>query len=99
VAPDSAEELARRRTHIVTAFLEKGIAGEGWINAGVYLAGRGALARLPEGPSSLERDLLPALAGDSLLLALRCRCFFRDIGAPDRLQPAQHEFRWIRARF
>ncbi|MCA9728126.1 MAG: hypothetical protein KC729_10615 [Candidatus Eisenbacteria bacterium] len=96
-ATDAA--ILRRRTHSVTSFLEKGITGPGWINGGVYLAGRGALERLPDGPSSLERKLLPELVRDSRLYALRSRCFFRDIGTPDRLRAAQQEFRRIRSRF
>lgn len=93
------DEVTRLRTHRVTRFLEKGITGEGWINGGIYVAGRAALERLPEGPSSLERQVLPSLASESLLLALTCRCFFRDIGTPDRLKRAEQEFRWIRGRF
>lgn len=93
------DPVVRMRTYRVTEFLEKGIAGEGWINGGVYLAGRAALERLPDGPSSLERQLLPELARESLLLACTCRCFFRDIGTPERLNRAEQEFRWIRARF
>ena len=104
VSPPSLEgpridPVIRMRTYRVAQFLEKGIAGEGWINGGVYLAGRAALDRLPDGPSSLERELLPELARESLLLAMTCRCFFRDIGTPERLRRAEQEFRWIRARF
>lgn len=93
------DRVTRLRTHRVNRFLEKGVSGEGWVNGGVYLAGRAALERLPEGPSSLERKLLPDLAKEQLLLTFCCRCFFRDIGTPDRLKRAEQEFRWIRARF
>jgi D-glycero-D-manno-heptose 1,7-bisphosphate phosphatase len=98
-APPPSDSVVRMRTYRVTQFLEKGITGEGWINGGVYLAGCAALDRLPDGPSSLERELLPDLARESLLHAMTCRCFFRDIGTPERLKRAEQEFRWIRARF
>jgi NDP-sugar pyrophosphorylase family protein len=82
----------------VTGFLEKGRSGPGWINAGVYAAGGRFLRGLPAGPSSLERDHLPALAARGLLRALPARCFFRDIGTPERLAAAREEFRVIAAR-
>jgi D-glycero-alpha-D-manno-heptose 1-phosphate guanylyltransferase len=82
----------------VTAFLEKGAAGSGWINAGVYVAGRAFVRELPASVTSLERDVLPRLARSGRLWALKRRFFFRDIGTPDRLEAAQAEFVWIRDR-
>lgn len=82
----------------VTAFLEKGLSGPGWINAGVYAAGQSFLRKLPDGPHSLERDVLPALAAAGRLWAVKQRFFFRDIGTPERLAAAQKEFLWIRNR-
>jgi D-glycero-alpha-D-manno-heptose 1-phosphate guanylyltransferase len=82
----------------VTAFREKGVGGAGWINAGVYAAGRGFFRDLPGGSYSLERDVLPRLARTGRLWAVRQRFFFRDIGTPERLEAAQREFRWIRNR-
>jgi D-glycero-alpha-D-manno-heptose 1-phosphate guanylyltransferase len=82
----------------VTGFLEKGRGGPGWINAGVYAAGGRFLRGLPVGPSSLERDHLPALAARGLLRALPGQFFFRDIGTPERLAAARKEFQGIAAR-
>ena len=82
----------------VTAFVEKGATGAGWINAGVYAAGGSWLRQLPAGRHSLERVTLPALAAEGRLFARTGRFFFRDIGTPDRLRQAQEEFRWIRNR-
>lgn len=82
----------------VTGFVEKGRGGPGWINAGVYAAGGRFLRGLPTGASSLERDHLPGLAARGLLRALPARCFFRDIGTPERLAAARVEFRVIGAR-
>jgi D-glycero-alpha-D-manno-heptose 1-phosphate guanylyltransferase len=82
----------------VSAFLEKGLHGPGWINAGVYAAGGGFFRDLPEGRFSLEQEILPALAGRGLLWAQCRRFFFRDIGTAERLNLAQQEFRWVRNR-
>ncbi len=82
----------------VSGFREKGATGPSWINAGVYVVGGRFLRGLPAGPSSLERDHLPALAANGLLRALPVRCFFRDIGTPARLAAAQAEFGPIAVR-
>jgi D-glycero-alpha-D-manno-heptose 1-phosphate guanylyltransferase len=82
----------------VIGFIEKGRSGPGWINAGVYVAGGRFLRGLPGGASSLERDHLPGLAARGLLRALPVRCFFRDIGTPERLAAARVEFQTIGAR-
>jgi NDP-sugar pyrophosphorylase family protein len=82
----------------VTAFREKENSGPGWINAGVYAVGGGVFRDLPPGKSSLEVDLLPALARAGRLRAQRRRFFFRDIGTPERLALAREEFQWIRNR-
>ncbi|MEZ4649951.1 MAG: sugar phosphate nucleotidyltransferase [Candidatus Eisenbacteria bacterium] len=81
----------------VLGFVEKGASDAGWINAGAYMLTGGALGSLPEGPSSLERDLLPALARSGRLFALAGRAYFRDIGTPKRLAEARQEMpAWIR---
>jgi NDP-sugar pyrophosphorylase family protein len=82
----------------VAAFVEKGEAVAGWINAGVYAAPGSWMRELPTGRYSLERDVLPELAATGRLRALPGRFFFRDIGTPDRLRAAEEEFRWIRRR-
>jgi D-glycero-alpha-D-manno-heptose 1-phosphate guanylyltransferase len=67
------------------AFLEKGRAGPGWINAGTYVLGRAAAEALAAGPAafSLEREALPAWCADGLLAGLCSRARFLDIGVPE----------------
>ena len=70
----------------VTAFLEKE-AGEpaiGWINAGVYVLEPSVLDHIPRGrPSSLEREVFPALQRRGLLRASPLNGTFVDIGTPE----------------
>lgn len=82
----------------VTGFLEKGASGPGWINAGVYWMEKGLLDRIPDGASSLERDLLAPLAREGGLRAVRTRAFFRDVGTPERLRLAKREFLMLERR-
>jgi histidinol-phosphate phosphatase family protein len=72
----------------VTAFREKGIAGPGWINAGIYFLPRSTVASLPDGPSSLERDLFPRLAASGSLRGYRGGGPFLDIGIPEAYRAA-----------
>ena len=67
----------------VTAFREKGIAGPGWINAGIYFLPDEIVRGLPNGPSSLERDLFPRLAATGQLRGYRGGGSFLDIGIPE----------------
>lgn len=73
----------------ITAFQEKLAAGPGYINAGVYALDQTLLARLPDGPSSIERDLFSVLAAEGRLTGLRSEGFFVDIGLPESLAEAQ----------
>jgi len=82
----------------VTGFLEKGCPGAGWIHGGLVVFGRETLRSLPSGVSSLEHDLLPALARAGTLHAFRTRGFFRDIGTPERLREAEEAFVPLRRR-
>jgi len=67
----------------VLGFVEKGLAGPGWINAGIYLLERRVLVQLPaDGPCSLERELLPGLVGHGLR-AVQAPGPFIDIGTPE----------------
>lgn len=84
---------------LVTAFIEKGRSGPGWVNAGIYVLDRSLLDGIPEGPSSLEQDHLPRWVGEGRLFAHPVRAYFRDIGTPERLAAAQAEFAAIRSRF
>lgn len=77
----------------VLEFREKGLHGPGWINAGIYVFAREFLLQaLPSGPSSLEREVLPAWIRGHPVRAYRTRAFFRDIGTPERLALAAGEF-------
>lgn len=68
----------------VLAFAEKRPgAGPGEVHAGICRLQRAALLELPpDGPSSLERDLLPRLAARGELRAFRVAAPFLDIGTP-----------------
>lgn len=71
----------------LTAFEEKRQgAGPGLINGGIYAFQRGVLDALPaDGPSSLERDLLPGLARMGHLRGRPFDAYFVDIGTPETL--------------
>ncbi len=72
------------REHRVVGFLEKGRAGPGWINAGVYAIRREALDSLPaDSPLSLERDVFPAWAAAKQILAVPVEPPLYDIGTPE----------------
>ena len=76
----------------VLGFSEKGLVGEGHVNAGVYALSRAALGFLPPGgPCSLENDLFPSLLGGGLW-ALRVDVPFLDIGTPESLREAEAFF-------
>jgi mannose-1-phosphate guanylyltransferase len=81
----------------VTAFDEKPEGMAEWINAGVYLFTRRALAAIPGGrPVSLEREILPALVGHGLF-AEKFDARFIDIGTPASLAAADAFFAGGRA--
>jgi NDP-sugar pyrophosphorylase family protein len=67
----------------VLGFAEKtGSSAPGIINAGVYVFGSALLAQIPEGPASLEREIIPRLLGQGVY-ALQRQGLFIDIGTPD----------------
>lgn len=68
----------------ISGFREKGIAGPGWINAGVYLFSRTGAERLAASPRrhSLEKDVFPDCVEAGRLMAYRSRGRFLDIGIP-----------------
>jgi NDP-sugar pyrophosphorylase family protein len=80
-------------SHRVLAFREKqGFATSGLINAGVYGFCREHVELLPFGqPASLEKELLPLLAAQGLLLAVPGGRFI-DIGTPHSYLDAQTFF-------
>ncbi len=69
---------------VITRFAEKSTAGEGLINAGVYVVERAALDGFPDRrPLSLERDVFPALAAQGRLRGVILDGTMVDIGTPD----------------
>lgn len=67
----------------VRAFVEKGHAGPGPVNAGLLRLRREALPLSREGAWSLEADVMPALAARGAIAAVRLQGRFTDIGVPD----------------
>jgi D-glycero-alpha-D-manno-heptose 1-phosphate guanylyltransferase len=76
----------------VTGFLEKGLQGPGWINAGVYVLNRDFpwAQDLPV-RFSFETDVLARSLSAINPLAYRCQGYFLDIGVPEDLDRAQTE--------
>jgi len=73
----------------IIGFSEKtGNTSPGMINAGVYLFRRSVLKFIPEGPSSLEKDLFPKLLTQGMY-ALEKDGVFIDIGTPEDYARAQ----------
>lgn len=68
---------------LIGGFAEKGRGGPGLINAGVYLLEKNVIGRIPAPPSSLERDLFPALAAEGALAGSVSDGFFLDMGTPE----------------
>jgi len=76
----------------ITSFAERPVeAGPGVINGGVYWLNRAILDRIKTMPCSLERDVMPALAGDGLLEGRVYEAFFIDIGIPVDLARADRD--------
>ena len=77
----------------VVRFSEKlGIQSPGLINGGVYVFNREVLQHIPEGPSSLERDVLPGLLEHGVF-AVEQSGMFIDIGTPEDYARAQSLYR------
>jgi len=77
----------------IETFEEKGgIAGDGWINAGIYLLQKTVVETISPGKTfSLERELFTSLI-DKKLYGYRCEGEFIDIGTPESLQKAEKFF-------
>jgi NDP-sugar pyrophosphorylase family protein len=78
----------------VTRFVEKdpGRAGAAWASGGCYAFDRRLWEWIPEGPSSLERDVLPRLAAGGELHGHRVAGAFFDIGTPEGWERAERRF-------
>jgi D-glycero-alpha-D-manno-heptose 1-phosphate guanylyltransferase len=76
----------------IVSLQEKGGAGPGLINGGIYLVNRAAfLANAPAGAFSLERDLLPIWVARRAAAYTIANAYFIDIGVPADLERAQTE--------
>ncbi|MHB1945377.1 MAG: nucleotidyltransferase family protein [Metallibacterium sp.] len=73
----------------VTGFSEKGCAGPGWINAGVYWLPRSLPMPAATQAFSFEDIVLRAAAGQGTLQAYTATDAFIDIGVPEDFQRAQ----------
>jgi D-glycero-alpha-D-manno-heptose 1-phosphate guanylyltransferase len=73
----------------VTAFVEKTQSeAASLINGGVYVFKSSIFGYIPDGPSSLERDVFPRIL-DRRIYALQHSGLFIDIGTPEDYQQAQ----------
>jgi len=73
----------------VIGFVEKtGNPAPGLVSAGVYVFNQSVFERIPEGPSSLERDVFPQLLSHGVY-ALEQQGVFIDIGTPEDYARAQ----------
>ena len=78
----------------VIRFVEKDGShqGEAWVNGGCYAFAPALWDWLPSGASSLERDVLPRLAGAGQLVGYVAEGSFWDIGTPQGLERAERRF-------
>jgi NDP-sugar pyrophosphorylase family protein len=78
---------------VVARFVEKDDrwSGPSWVNGGAYAFAPALWRHLPEGASSLERDVLPRLAARGLLRGRRYAGRFWDIGTPEDWERAERE--------
>lgn len=73
----------------VSGFTEKGNSDpHGFVNAGIYVFNRRILEHIPEGPSSLERDIFPKILNQGLYASEQHGVFI-DIGTPEDYARAQ----------
>jgi len=84
-------ELSERGA--VARFVEKDDrwTGPAWVNGGAYAFAPALWRMLPDGASSLERDVLPGLAAKGLLRGHRSPGRFWDIGTPEDWERAERE--------
>ncbi|CAE7700128.1 unnamed protein product [Symbiodinium sp. KB8] len=52
------------------------------INAGLYIFSPSILARIPDAPTSIEREVFPVMAGEGNLFAMDLPGYWMDIGQP-----------------
>lgn len=76
----------------IDTFLSPREADSGPINGGVYRLPKSLVQTFPEGPLSLEADVLPGLAKAGRLRGVRHKSYFIDIGVPADFARAEREF-------
>ena len=78
----------------IERFVEKDASyrGSAWVNGGLYAFDPALWRRLPRGPSSLERDILPPLAAAGRLRGFQGPGSFFDIGTPEEWERAERRF-------
>jgi NDP-sugar pyrophosphorylase family protein len=78
----------------VRRFVEKDDAfrGSAWVNGGLYAFDPALWRKLPQGASSLERDVMPPLAAAGALRGYRSPGSFFDIGTPEEWERAERRF-------
>jgi NDP-sugar pyrophosphorylase family protein len=77
----------------VTAFREKAERSGGWINGGVYLLSRGALAGVEPGvAASMEHEVFPGMAEAETLHAFPVEPPLLDMGTPEGLAAMERWF-------
>jgi NDP-sugar pyrophosphorylase family protein len=92
--PRSRGRVECDATGRITRFNEKDPehTGTAWVSGGCYAFSPALWRRLPEGPSSLERDTLPELAAAGHLHGLETPGEFFDIGTPEEWERAERHF-------
>lgn len=84
---------------VVRGFAEKRQSQGMPINAGAYVISRDVVDAIPDGPVSLERQVLPSLVREGRVAGAIYRGFFIDIGVPESLARANEEVpRWRHKR-
>ena len=83
----------------ITGFLEKGVEGPGWVNAGVYLVAAADVAAIDESrPCSLERVVFPRWIASGRLRAARTAASFIDMGTPETYRRVSEYLETVRPR-
>ncbi|SDI27468.1 D-glycero-D-manno-heptose 1,7-bisphosphate phosphatase/D-glycero-alpha-D-manno-heptose 1-phosphate guanylyltransferase [Pseudomonas flavescens] len=77
--------LLRNAEGHLLALQEKGLDGQGLVNAGVYAFTHEAFAATPVHACSMEQDLLPALLARQVVTVVEYTGRFIDIGTPQSL--------------
>jgi D-glycero-alpha-D-manno-heptose 1-phosphate guanylyltransferase len=79
---------------LITSFEEKQYRDHGWINGGIYIIHKAALAarQLPQ-KYSFEKDYLETIVAEAKLYGYPSQAYFIDIGVPEDYAQAQSDFK------